>query len=84
MRQVFTPDELDVIRRKFTTAHETAYSHAPFDGTRRHWVAMLSPSTPLFAAMLEDPRLCDVAEQLYGDDTLGIITDANRYVGDKG
>ena len=46
-------------------------------------VTMLGPSTPFFASLLEDPRLCNVAEQLYGDDTLGIVTDANRYVGHK-
>jgi len=43
---------------------------------------MMGPSTPVFASLLEDARICEVAEQLYGEDTLGIITDANRYVGD--
>ena len=45
---------------------------------------MLHPRTPrcaglLEAGLLEDGRLCSVAEQLYGPDFIGICTDANRY-----
>ena len=31
--------------------------------------------------LLEDPRFCKPTEQLYGEDALGIVSDANRYVG---
>ena len=30
---------------------------------------------------MEDPRFCEPTEQLYGEDALGIVSDANRYVG---
>jgi hypothetical protein len=43
---------------------------------------MLHPRTPLYASLLEDERFCSIAEQLYGDDVIGIGADANRYVGD--
>ncbi len=82
MRQLFTADELETLNAEFIQALEAAYRHLPFDGSTRHWVTMLGPTTPFFAGLLEDPRLCSVAEQLYGDDTLGIVADANRYVGD--
>ena len=82
MRQLFTADELTTINAEFNQAMEAAYQHMPFDGSTRHWVTMLGPRTPFFANLLEDPRLCTVAEQLYGDDTLGLMADANRYVGD--
>ncbi|MEE2710154.1 MAG: phytanoyl-CoA dioxygenase family protein [Gemmatimonadota bacterium] len=81
MRQVFTPEELSIIDKEFTNQLESAYRHAPFDGTTRHWTTMMGRPTPFFASLLEDPRFCEVAEQLYGDDTLGIVSDANRYVG---
>jgi len=82
LRQVFTSDEFKRLDAEFNSALEAAYRHAPFDGTTRHWAPMMGPSTPVFASLLEDARICEVAEQLYGEDTLGIITDANRYVGD--
>ena len=82
-RQMFSPDELKIIHAEFDQALESAYRHAPFNGTKRHWVTMMGRETPFFASLLEDPRFCDVAEQLYGEDALGVITDANRYVGDS-
>ncbi len=82
MRNLFDAKELAVLRTEFDKRMASAYRHAPFDGTTRHWVPMLGPSTPFFAGLLEDRRLCGVAEQLYGPDTIGIIADANRYVGD--
>ncbi|MDP6042230.1 MAG: phytanoyl-CoA dioxygenase family protein [Candidatus Latescibacteria bacterium] len=82
LRQVFTQDELQTINAEYKHRLETAYQHAPFDGTQRHWVPMLESDTPFFANLLEDPRFYEVAEQLYGKDVFGIASDANRYVGD--
>jgi len=82
LRKVFTEDELTLIKEELERTMAAAYAHDPFDGSKRHWVPMFDKSTPFLANLLEDPRLCDVAEQLYGDDTIGMLTDANRYVGD--
>lgn len=82
LRQLFTPEEFERIDSEFNSALAAAYRHAPFDGTTRHWTTMMGPSTPFFAGLLEDERFCGVAEQLYGEDTLGLVADANRYVGD--
>lgn len=83
-RGVFTPSELTTINAEFEGAMESAYRHAPYDGTRRHWVTMMRPETPFFAALLEDPRFCEVTEQLYGEDVFAVVSDANRYVGNTG
>jgi len=32
--------------------------------------------------LLEDPRFCGLAEQLYGEDALGCVSNINRYIGD--
>ncbi len=82
LRQVFTPVEMADINDEFDHGLESAYRHLPFDGTVRHWVTMMGRSTPFFASIMEDARFCGIAEQLYGEDTLGVVTDANRYVGD--
>jgi len=82
-RQLFTPDEVKTLNTEFEQQLESAYRHAPFDGTKRHWVTMMGAGTPFFAGLLEDPRFYEPAEQLYGDDVFGTITDANRYVGDS-
>ena len=82
LRQVFSKDELQTINCEVMQRMESAYQHAPFDGTKRHWVPMLERETPFFASLLEDPRFYKIAEQLYGEDVFGIASDANRYVGD--
>jgi hypothetical protein len=83
LRQLFTPDEVKILNTEFTNQLEAVYRHAPFNGTKRHWVTMMGPETPFFASLLEDPRFYEPAEQLYGEDVFGTITDANRYVGDS-
>ncbi len=80
-RQLFSQDELNTIHQEFEGAMETAYHHAPFDGTRRHWLPMMGPETPFFTNLPEDSRFCEVAEHLYGEDVFFVVSDANRYVG---
>ena len=40
-RQVFSQDELNTIHEEFEAAMASAYRHAPFDGTHRHWLPMM-------------------------------------------
>ena len=80
-RQLFSRDELKTIYAEFKHGLESAYHNQPFNGTHRYWVTMMGPETPFFATLLEDPRFCETAEQLYGEDVMGVGTDANRYVG---
>ena len=82
LKQLFSADELATIHKEFDTTMAEQYAHTPYDGTERHWVPMLDEETPFFAILMEDPRFLTVAKQLYGDDVLGIGTDANRYTGD--
>jgi len=81
LRKLFSPDELKTINTEFASAMEAELRETPFDGTRRHWLVTMGPQTPFLSSLLEDPRFCGVAEQLYGEDVLGIASDINRYVG---
>src|SRR5438093_3924776 len=55
-RQLFSPDEVRTIRAEVRQGMVSAYRHAPFDGTRRHWLPMMGPETPFMARLLEDDR----------------------------
>ena len=82
LRQVFGDGELATIADEYERGLNAANEGRPFDGSERHWAPLLGPQTPFFAALPEDPRFYQVAEQLYGEDVFGMTSDANRYVGD--
>jgi hypothetical protein len=84
LRNLFTPAEVEALCDEYETELDLMYRDEPFTGTTRYWAMMLHPRTPLFHSLLEGERFCSIAEQLYGDDVIGIGTDANRYVGDTG
>jgi hypothetical protein len=81
-RDLFSSDELRTLNAEFECGLGSAYRHMPFDGSRRHWLPMMGASTPFFASLLEDPRFLHPTQQLYGEDVIGYVADANRYVGD--
>ena len=81
LRQVFGADELATIEAEFEDGLNAAYAHLPFDGSKRHWTNTLGAVTPCMAGMLEDDRFLATAQQLFGEDVLGMGADANRYVG---
>ena len=81
--QVFTATERQIIDVEYETGLNLAYKDLAFTGEKRHWAMMLGPATPFFAGLLEDPRFCGIAEQLYGEDVFAVGCDANRYVGDS-
>ena len=75
------PEEVWACERELEGALDRAYADKPFDGTAKQMTTTMGPDTPLMASLLEDPRFCDVAEQLCGD-VFGVISDVNRRVGD--
>lgn len=81
LNQCFSADELAIIQREFDDKMDRQYGDT-YDGTRRFWTKLMDEDTPFYAALLEDPRFLTVAQQLYGNDVLGMNTDANRYTGD--
>ena len=79
--QVLSRDEILRCAIELERGLGADYSHKPFDGTKKQMATAMGPLTPFMASLLEDPRFCDVAEQLGGDDILGLISDVNRRVG---
>lgn len=83
-RQYFQPEEVEALQREFLASMEKVYRNRPFDGSRRHWIAMFRPDAPFYAGLMEDPRFDGMATALLGDDAIGCCVDANRYIGDTG
>ena len=82
LREVFSSDERAIIDEEFERGLDAAHADKPFGGTEHQGAILTGPETPFFAKIPENPRLYEVAEQLYGEDCFPITSDANRYVGD--
>jgi len=82
LRGVLRPDELARLAAEHAQELERAFADMPFDGTRRHTALFTTPRTPCYAALLEDERFLGPAQQLYGEDVLGIACDGTRFTGD--
>jgi hypothetical protein len=80
--RILPEDEIAQCGDELNHGLDAAYAHKPFDGTKKQMATMMGPETPLLASLLEDERFCGMAEQLGGDDIMGLISDANRRVGD--
>ncbi len=82
-RQVFSPEEVNRINEEFDK-HLTAIKD-DFDQKKdlrsRKWPnwSNLIPETPLIASLLEDPRICVPTEQLQGEDTVPVYSNANSF-----
>ena len=81
LRQLLKPDELKTINaevglrlsstKRFTSPDdEPAYMSWP----------NLGPETPFLASLPEDPRIYGTAEQLYGEDAVGLSCNAGSFV----
>jgi hypothetical protein len=81
LRNALSGHELATMNAEFDRAMAAQHPE-PFDGTRRHNAVMMDEDTPFYASLMEDPRFLAPAQQLYGDDVLGVCVDGNRYVGD--
>ena len=83
LRKVFSEKELAIINDEFDTLlkfiqHERADGETP---KHFNW-SNLGPETPFLSMLPEDPRICETAEQLFGEDAVAVSSNSNRRVGD--
>ncbi len=81
-RQVFSQEEIERINAEFD--QYLASIKEDFDkkvGQGRGWPnwSNLNPDTPFMAGMLEDPRIYVPTEQLQGEDTVPLYSNANSF-----
>ena len=81
LRQFLGADDLDHLARDLEEGLAAQYPPERHDGSERLWTRLTDEGTPYGAALMEDPRFLTPAQQLCGEDVLGIGVDVNRYVG---
>lgn len=87
-RGLLDAHEMETMHREFDAAIAELQAHATFDPSapaevdRRQWSLMMTSATPFHVALLEDPRILSLAQQLYGEDVIGIKVQSNRFGGD--
>ena len=85
-RQVFSQEEIDRLDEEFD--HYLATIKDEFEkkvGQGRGWPnwSNLNPDTPFMAGLLEDPRIYVPTEQLQGEDTVPLYSNANSFRNDS-
>ena len=82
MRGLLTAQEIVILGRELEEGLVSQYPGRPFDGSSRYWSRLTDEGTPFAASLMEDPRVLRRAQQIWGDDILGIGIDATVYVED--
>ena len=83
LRQHLPADDLERIYPEFNAAIESLLPPgAQYDGKTRLGRLFMDADTPLLAALGDDPRFADVAEQLLGTAAICIGIAGNYYTGD--
>ena len=81
IKEVLNENELKVITSEFADGLEAAHKYTPGVGAsaQLQW-SNLKPEFPFIASLIEDSRICGVAEQLIGDDAIPVFSNSNRWV----
>jgi hypothetical protein len=80
-RQLLSPAEMARYSEEFDRGLDAWLEGGKHDGTARHYASLMTTTTPFIAALADDHRFGDVAEQLMEKPVLGIAVDGNYYVG---
>ncbi|MCL0099714.1 hypothetical protein M1O55_02455 [Dehalococcoidia bacterium] len=85
LKGILTPDEMNDINAEFAVGLEAAHRYNPGVGWSRQFQwSNLGPGFPVIANLLEDSRICGLAEQLIGKDAIPTFSNGNRWVTDTG
>ena len=81
LRQWLNPDELNTINAEveLRLSFTKRYTSPDDEPAYMSW-PNLGPETPFLAGLPEDPRIYSTAEQLYGEDAVGLSCNAGSFV----
>ena len=81
LRQLLGADDLGHLARELRNGLAAQYPPERQDGSERLWTRLTDEGTPYGASLMEDPRFLSPAQQICGEDVLGIGVDVNSYIG---
>ena len=82
LRQLFTPQEIDVIRRESDAVLRENRQGKPFPGEKRQAMIPFFELNPRLQWLIEDDRIYALGEDLLGPDFILNATEGNLHVGD--
>ena len=85
LRNVFSPNEVEIMNTEYEKGltRTSRLMDSPVGRRRQlNWPNM-GPETPFLAGLLEDSRICGVAEQLFDEDVVGVASNGNHFAGDR-
>ena len=83
-RQFFSPEEMETIGREAQAAFDEIYPEGREGGTHGRWVALMGPSTPFSASLLEDERIYTIAGRTFDESIIGLNVDMLEWYADTG
>ena len=84
LRQFLGANDVEHLDRDHRDGLAAQYAPERHDGSERLWTRLTDEGTPYGASLMEDPRFLTPAQQICGEDVLGIGVDVNRYIGTTG
>ena len=82
LRQLFTPQEIDLIRRESNAVLRANRQDKPFPGEKRQAMIPFFELNPRLQWLIEDDRIYALGEDLLGPDFILNATEGNLHVGD--
>lgn len=82
LRQLLTPEEVEVMKRESLEIFEETRGGAAFDGVKRQPVQPFFERRPFLSSLVDDDRIYNIGEVLLGPDFFLIGTEGNLHVGD--
>ena len=82
LRHLLSPQEMVTLDREFKAAIDSWVPGGMNSGKSRLYVPLTGDAPPFLTGLLDDPRFCNVAEQLIGAPVLGQLMEGHYYVGD--
>ena len=83
LRKVLSEEELAKMNDEFDASLKNIQGERPDNEPPKHfnW-SNLGPETPFLSLLPEDTRICETAEQLFGENVVAVSSNSNRRVGD--
>ena len=81
LRQLFTGDEISVMKREAEETYDDDRGGKPFDGEETQYIQPFYERKPYLSTLVDDDRIYSIGEDLLGPDFVLIGTEGRLRVG---